>query len=137
MKNSYFLDTSIAISYIRGNREIISLVDNLKGSIYCSHIVSAELCEGIFRVRNPKKMENDIEDFLSGMDGMMPVNFSVAYEFGKIRAELKKSGNVIEDLDILIAATCVANNLTLVTLNKRHFEKVEGLAVISPTDQES
>lgn len=47
----------------------------------------------------------------------------------KIYSSLKKSGNLIDDIDILIAGIAKSNNLVMVTDNTRHFERVEGLKV--------
>tara|TARA_Y100000034_G_scaffold135169_1_gene205981 strand:+ start:3767 stop:4105 length:339 start_codon:yes stop_codon:yes gene_type:complete len=43
----------------------------------------------------------------------------------KIFKELVKKGDLINDNDILIGAICIANNVPLLTLNKKHFKKLE------------
>ncbi len=40
---------------------------------------------------------------------------------------MKKEGNLIEDADILMAATALVQNLVLVTNNVSHFERIKGL----------
>ncbi len=130
--DEYFLDTSIVIDYIRGKKEISRFVNELKGKLYINYIVIAELSEGIYRVKDSKKMENGIDNFVNGMDGVLQVNYYVAKKFGEIRADLRKRGEVIEDFDILIAATCIENNLPIITLNKKHFDKIDGLKILTP-----
>jgi tRNA(fMet)-specific endonuclease VapC len=44
--------------------------------------------------------------------------------FGRIKAELKQSGKLINDSDLFIAATALSHDLVLVTNNLRHFERV-------------
>ena len=51
--------------------------------------------------------------------------------FGRERGKLRKHGNIIGDFDLLIASTCLYYNLTLLTNNVRHFERVEGLLITS------
>ena len=46
-----------------------------------------------------------------------------------IRAQLEASGNLIGDMDMLIAASAVAGGYVLVTNNVRHFQRIEGLIV--------
>jgi predicted nucleic acid-binding protein len=46
-------------------------------------------------------------------------------------ARLRKTGRVIEDADLLIAAYCIHNGFTLVTNNVKHFEAIEGLLFIN------
>ena len=49
--------------------------------------------------------------------------------FGEIKSNLK--GNIIEDMDILIAATALSHNLILVTNNVKHFKKIKELKLES------
>ncbi len=51
----------------------------------------------------------------------------------KIYAVLKKEGRLIEDSDILIAASCLAHDYTLVTNNTKHFEHIEDLTIVDWT----
>ena len=49
--------------------------------------------------------------------------------FGRIKASLREKGNTADDLDLLIAATAIINNLTLVTHNTKNFENISGLSM--------
>ena len=40
-------------------------------------------------------------------------------------------GNIIADLDILIGCTAIRHGLTLLSNNRRHFERLQGLNIIS------
>lgn len=51
--------------------------------------------------------------------------------FGKERGRLRKQGKIVSDFDLLIASTCLHYNLTLLTNNRRHYEVVEGLNILS------
>ena len=51
--------------------------------------------------------------------------------FGEENARLRKAGRIIEDFDLLIAATCLHHDLKLLTNNRRHFQRIEGLEIIS------
>jgi tRNA(fMet)-specific endonuclease VapC len=42
-------------------------------------------------------------------------------------ASLRRDGTPVDDIDLLIAGTAVANNLVLITHNQRHFSRIEGL----------
>lgn len=131
---AYFLDTSVVIDCIRGKKETSKVVSELNASLYINYIVIAELSEGIYRLGNSKKTEAGIDAFISGMDGVLPINYKVSKLFGKIRADLKEKGHIIEDFDILIAASCIENNLPIITLNRKHFDRINGLEVYTPDD---
>jgi tRNA(fMet)-specific endonuclease VapC len=50
-------------------------------------------------------------------------------EFGRVRALLRRQGQMIADMDLAIAATALAHTLTVVTHNTRHFSRVPGLVL--------
>ena len=87
----------------------------------------AELYEGIFNSTNPAGNEQALQDFLSGIE-VVPVDDETCRIFGRERGRLRGAeGKMIADFDLLIAATCLRHNLTMLSNNRRHFEVVEGL----------
>ncbi len=54
-------------------------------------------------------------------------NDNESIEYSKIRADLKKRGEIIGPNDLIIAATVRANNGILVTNNTKEFERVKRL----------
>ncbi|MFW6116888.1 MAG: PIN domain-containing protein [bacterium] len=67
-----------------------------------------------------------MDGFVSGLT-VLTVGQEAASVFGQVKADLRRKGMLIEDLDLLIAATAKAHNLTLVTNNKAHFSRIAGL----------
>lgn len=130
MNRKYFIDTSVVINYLKGDQKWIRVLNGLKNELYINHIVVAELSEGIYRVGNPRKMENAIDDFISGMNEILPLDVITAKRFGGIRANLRKQGKEVEDFDILIGATCLSYDLTLITANRKHFERIDDLNIV-------
>lgn len=51
--------------------------------------------------------------------------------FGQERHRLRRAGSLIADMDLLIGVTAVRHNLTLLTNNRRHFERIEGIRIES------
>ena len=127
--NSYLLDTSTIINILRGKKEEENLINNLEGEQTSSYGCLSELYEGIIRSAKREEQEKNIVKFFSRLHNVFGLDNEVAKEFGQIRSDLKKSGNIIEDLDILIAATCIANNQILITSNKKHFARVQNLKI--------
>lgn len=58
------------------------------------------------------------------------MNAVVAERAGEIFRSLHSTGQMIEISDIFIAATALANNLPVKTLNIRHFERVKGIKLV-------
>ncbi|HZS01169.1 MAG TPA: type II toxin-antitoxin system VapC family toxin [Chloroflexota bacterium] len=57
------------------------------------------------------------------------MNKSIMREFAHIRGNLRASGMIIGDADIMIAATAIYHNLELVTRNVQHFHRIPHLRI--------
>lgn len=126
---SYLVDTSVIIDYLRGKDVAIELLDNIEGELFSSYVCLAEIYEGVYRVKNSKEMVQAVTKFFSSLSGMYGLDASIAKKFGEIRADLKKRGSIIEDLDLLLVATCLVYDLKLITFNKKHFARIDNLRV--------
>jgi len=67
--------------------------------------------------------------FLRGVD-VLNLNRTIMRRFAAIRGTLRQQGQIIGDPDILIAATAIHYDITLVARNRRHFERVAGLKML-------
>ncbi len=131
MKPSYLVDTDWAIHYLNGKTEIVEKLRSLEEKGLTVSVVSlAELYEGIYYSTDPSDNENALNDFLSGVS-ILGIEEEVCKVFGKERGKLRQMKKRIGDFDLLIASTCLYFNLTLLTNNRRHYEVVEGLNIIS------
>ena len=97
-----------------------------------SAIAVAELYEGAYRFPDPEAMLAAFREVLAGYV-VLPVTEPVAAAFARTRASLRRAGLLIPDMDLLIAATALTHDLTLVTRNLRHFARVEGLRLYRPS----
>ncbi|MBI3989955.1 MAG: type II toxin-antitoxin system VapC family toxin [candidate division NC10 bacterium] len=95
-----------------------------------SIISLAELYEGVHYSRNPAQSEAVLQRFLASVS-VLPIDEDVCRIFGRERGKLRQEGKAIGDFDLLIASTCFCHDLTLCTNNRRHFEMVEGLRMVS------
>lgn len=125
----YFLDTSVIIDYLRDKEEVVTLVDTIEDNLVSSYFCLAELYEGIYRITKREKQEAAILTFFSGLTKVYGLDPEIVKQFGKLRASLKQKGQIIEDIDLFIAATCMVHNATLITLNGKYFGRIEGLVL--------
>lgn len=123
----YLLDTSVIIDYLRGKETAVQLLDNLEGEFSSSYICMSEIYEGVYRVNNSKEIVKAVTEFFTSLSSIYGVDEGVAKKLGEIRADLKRKGILIEDLDLLIAATCLVYDLTLITFNQKHFSRIAKL----------
>lgn len=124
---SYLLDTSVIIDYLRGKKDAVELLNTTEGQFFSSYVCLAEIYEGIHRVSNREEKEEVATNFFASLSGIYGIDWEIAKKFGEIRANLKRRGKVIEDLGILLAATCLVHNLTFITFNQKHFSRIGDL----------
>ncbi len=62
---------------------------------------------------------------------VLPFDDALARRWAELSVELKRAGRGISESDAWIAATALRHDLSLVTHNRRHFEAVPGLKIIS------
>lgn len=126
---SYLVDTSVIIDYLRGKKHVVELLNNLEGEITSSYFCLSELYEGVYRVKDREQAKKPIDTFFTSLSEIYSLDEPVAEKFGQLRAVLKQKGTIIEDIDLYLAATCLVYNLTLVTLNKKHFSHIDSLNI--------
>jgi len=131
MKSAYLLDTDWVIDFLNGRQETVEKIRELKGYGLALSLVSlAELYEGVYYSREPEESERKLEDFLSGVE-IVALEDGICQTFGRERGRLRKERILIGDFDLLIGATCLYHNLTLLTNNTRHFERIHNLRIVS------
>lgn len=73
-------------------------------------------------------------DYLNGRRRVIERVVRLAPEgigFGRERARLRAEGNLIGDFDLLIGASALRHGLTVLTNNRRHFQRIRGLDIES------
>jgi tRNA(fMet)-specific endonuclease VapC len=127
----YLVDTDWAIHYLNGRQDITERLESLKHEGLGLSVVSlAELYEGVYYSRDPKRDERGLNEFLQGIT-LLGLDEEVAKTFGRERGRLRAAGMMIGDVDLLIGTTALQYDLTLLTNNRRHFERIEGLRIES------
>ncbi len=127
----YLIDTDWAIDYLRDIVPVADRVDALRHDGIALSIISlAELYEGRYVTRDPEGSERRLQAFLAGVT-VLPLDDETCRVFGRERGRLRAAGMLISDMDLLIAATAAHHNLTVLTNNRTHFERIEGVNVIS------
>ena len=95
-----------------------------------SVITTAELYQGAFYSNDPSGNEALLLEFINGYE-VVQLDDAICRLFAHERGRLKAEGNLITDLDILIGCTALRHGLILLSNNRRHFERLRGLNIIS------
>ena len=131
MKVAYLIDTDWIIDYLNDREPVASRLEELRGEgIGVSIISLAELYEGVYGSRSQEDSEMKLLGLLSGIT-ILGIDDGICRIFGRERGELRKRGLLIGDLDLFIASTSLYYELPLCTNNRRHYERLESLNVIS------
>ncbi len=126
------IDTSILIESERGRLDLKKFVEkNGNEDFFISVITVNELLHGVHRAvdQNVKAArEVSVESMLQEFE-ILDIDQITARIHSKIWAELERTGEIIGQNDLWLAATCLSNELTMVTANRKHFQRVAGLEV--------
>lgn len=124
--SQYLLDTNICIYFIKGLFDLKLKFEEVgPENCFISEITLAELKFGVENSQAKKKNHQALENFLSGVQ-VMPI-FPALDIYASEKARLQKSGEVIDDFDLLIGATAVSFDLIMVTNNTNHFERIKDI----------
>lgn len=125
--NRYLIDSSVFVAILRGEDKARMLYGSLTGELVTSAICLAELYEGVFRSKKRVENEKGLLTLLLTLDEIFSFTPEDAKAFGKLRVALKRKP--IPDMDLQIAATCIQNDLILVTRDARHFNDIPHLSL--------
>jgi predicted nucleic acid-binding protein len=125
----YLVDTDIVVSYLNGRADAVALLTSLlPDGIAMSEVTLGELYEGIYFGADPARHMIGLRHFLWGAR-VLDVNRRVVRHFGQLRGTLRRQGLLLPAPDLLIAAAALAYDLTLVTRNLRHFQRIPALDI--------
>jgi tRNA(fMet)-specific endonuclease VapC len=128
----YLIDTDWVINHLKGENRVVRKLEELAPEGVAISVISlAEIYEGVYYSKNPLKSQQLLEEFLAPDLRVLNVDQEICKIFGKERGRLRQQKKMISDFDLLIASTCLYHNLTLLTNNRRHYEIVEGLNMLS------
>jgi tRNA(fMet)-specific endonuclease VapC len=121
----HMLDTDIASYIIKGRSpEIEARLSAIKPSMVCvSAMTRAELMYGLRRLPPGHRLHIGVRQFLK-IVRVLSWDAEAADFYADIRHRLVTTGQLIGELDMMIAAHSLAVAAVLVTNNTRHFERI-------------
>lgn len=126
---SFLLDTNICSAHMKRPSGLMHRFVQHGGRLYLSTIALAELYAGAYLLDRSAGLFEGILDLLESVH-LLPFNEEPARMFGQLRGQLRAAGTTVNPVDLMIAATALVYDLTLVTHNIRHFERVPGLVTV-------
>ena len=128
----YLLDTDWIIEALAGREPAVRTLHKVAGSqVFASLISIGEFYEGAFTSSDPQVRIRELHRFLAPYE-VLGLNEPVMRRFAETRLALRRHGQIIPDFDILIAATALHHELTVLTFNRRHFQRIPDLRLYQP-----
>jgi predicted nucleic acid-binding protein len=123
----YLIDTDWIVDYLKGKQPTVQLLDTLAHDGAAISLISyGEIYEGIYFGKDRDRHEKGLAGLLQIVD-VLPLNQPILEEFARTRGTLRAQGQLIGDLDLLIATTALQYDLILVTRNLNHFQRISNL----------
>jgi predicted nucleic acid-binding protein len=127
----YLLETDWAIQALAGYGRAMAILRRPPHSAAVSIVTIGELYEGAYGYSNPTLHIERLRSFLAAY-GVIGITQDIIERFAEIRAGLRRRGEIIPDFDIIIGATALTRDLTVLTFNRRHFGRIPGIRLYEP-----
>lgn len=128
MEEKYLLDTNICIHLFRGHQEVEKAIERV-GWDNCA-ISEVTVVELLYGAECSAQRERNIRQVTEFVHDIEVVPFSACIEeFCRQKAQMRREGRMIEDMDLFIGATAVAKGMTMVTENVSHLSRIQDIRI--------
>ncbi|MEN6426351.1 MAG: type II toxin-antitoxin system VapC family toxin [Phycisphaerales bacterium] len=124
------IDTDILSAIMRGNPSATGRARSyleVHRQFTFSVITRYEVLRGLLAKKAARQLA--AFDQLCAASRVLPVTDAVVVQAAGIYADLSQRGELVNDADILIAATALTQGLVVVTNNQSHFQRIQNLSV--------
>ena len=128
----YLLDTNILSELIK-KRPNAHLVERIRSEPF-NHLLTSSVC--VMELRMGSALRSDSNSFWKKINEeilsrvkIIPIGMNEAIAAGDIMANLRRAGRIVGIEDILIAASAITYQLTVVTANVSHFIRIKDIVV--------
>jgi len=127
------LDTSFLIALMRRDERALAKLEaytNIETRLTTTPITACELFKGAYKSTKREKELQKVKMILGFLE-MLDFSVEASERYGRLMASERLHGAPIGDLDAMIAGLALTHGEDIVTSNRKHFERVEGLHVDS------
>ena len=124
---AYLIDSDILIYSIKGNPRINQRIADLSATPKAISIITyGELLYGAKKSKQAEKNSSIIYR-IAEIFSIIGISRAIIETFVGLKLSLERKGQRLDDFDLMIAATALSLNYTLVTNNSTHFRRIEGI----------
>lgn len=122
------LDSDTCIGILRGRTEVLERRAAEPDEVATTWVTASELFYGAAKSAKPDVNAALVVRFLNTLPVLAP-ELASARLFGEVKARLANAGQIVADADLFIAAVALSRGATLVTGNRKHYERIPGLVL--------
>ncbi len=123
----YLLDTNIVIYFLNDTHGVSkNFLIHKNTELGISMLAFSELLYGAYNSTRCEKNLAQLKKLIADIQ-LIPFCERSAHTFGENKAWLKKKGTIVDDVDLIIGSIAIANDMTLITNNIKHFERIPKL----------
>jgi tRNA(fMet)-specific endonuclease VapC len=123
---SFLIDTDICSAHLKQKGPVSNRFLQYTGGIHVSTLTLGELYAWAMRAAAPPARLQGLREMLRDVK-LLDVTPEVAEKFGELQAGLLDAGTPAPGMDLMIAATALVHDLTLVTHNMKDYAHVPGI----------
>ena len=131
------LDSDVVIAAERRGDTVAQFIERIMSATgdqdaALSAVGLTELIHGIYRAKTPEirlRRESYMNELLATLT-VYPYTKETAMLAGKLDGEQRSQGIAIPFADLLIGATAIALNYSVLTLNVRDFRRIPGVSIV-------
>jgi tRNA(fMet)-specific endonuclease VapC len=130
----YLVDSNLVIDHLAEVSEASQFLDAFaQEGIVISIVTYMEAFQGVVRSEHPKEASEKFHSFADKVL-ILPFSIAVAERCARLRETLRSQNKRVKSraLDLIIAATALEYNLTLVTKNTDDFKDIPDLVLSQP-----
>ena len=134
--NRVLIDTDILSYYFRGDKIVVQNFNNYLQNfdfIEISLITFYEIVSGLMAKDSIRQLDVFYE-FIEG-NLILPMTENSSKISSELYSFLRKTGKVIDDIDLFIAGIAIENEMVLVTNNEKHFGRIPNLKILNWKNQ--
>jgi tRNA(fMet)-specific endonuclease VapC len=124
----FLIDTDICSAHLKQKGIVSNRFLQHTGGLCVSTITLGELYTWALRANAPPKRLQGLQDLLNDV-AVLDVSEKVSEKFGQLQAQLMDAGTPAPGMDLMIAATALVHDLTLVTHNTQDYANIPLLRI--------
>lgn len=122
------LDTDTCIGLLRGQTQVIDRRLAEADEVATTWVTASELFYGAAKSMKPDANGALVVRFLATLP-VLGLDLASARVFGEVKARLANHGQIVADADLFIGSVALSRGATIVTGNRRHYDRLPGLVV--------